>query len=92
MVTPVGVGAMMEGRGMLDRITGGGIDRADSAAHRAPHNPLEDARYGFESPSRFTATVHDAAGVPIVFVLTRDGLKWKLTDIRLPLDGDETPS
>ena len=86
LTTPAGVGAMMEGRGVLHRITGGGIDRTDSAA---PRDPLEDARYGFESPSRFTATVHDEAGDATVFVLTRDGLDWKLTDIRLPLDGHE---
>lgn len=89
LTTPAGVGAMMEGRGVLHRITGGGIDRTDSAAHRAPRDPLQDARYGFESPSRFTATVHDEAGDATVFVLTRDGLDWKLTDIRLPLDGNE---
>lgn len=87
LTTPAGVGAMMEGRGVLHRITGGGIDRRDSTAHQPPRNPLQDARYGFESPSRFTATVHDDAGDPTVFVLTRDGLTWKLTDIRLPLDG-----
>ena len=50
-----------------------------------PPDPLRDASYRFESPSRFTATVRNADGDPVVFVLTRDGLRWKLTDIQLPL-------
>jgi hypothetical protein len=29
--------------------------------------------------------VHDHSGREIVFVLTRNGLDWKLSDIRLPL-------
>jgi hypothetical protein len=29
--------------------------------------------------------VHDDSGRPLVFVLTRDGLRWKLSDIRLPM-------
>ncbi|MFP7721620.1 DUF2939 domain-containing protein [Lysobacter sp. A3-1-A15] len=85
LTTPAGVGAMMEGRGVLHRITGGGIDRNDSVAHEPPDDPMEGASYGFESASRFTATVQDPAGNPTVFVLTRNGLAWRLTDIRLPL-------
>ena len=46
---------------------------------------LHDARYRYESPSRFTATmIDDARPVPMVFVMTRDGLHWQLSDIRLP--------
>ncbi|MEE7561224.1 hypothetical protein HH299_17155, partial [Xanthomonas sp. Kuri4-2] len=46
---------------------------------------LEGAEHRYESSSRFTATVRTAGGDPIVFVLTRDGLRWRLSDIRLPL-------
>jgi hypothetical protein len=48
--------------------------------------PLQDAKYHYESLSRFTATIHDDEGRPVVFVLRRDGLQWHLADIRLPLD------
>jgi len=44
----------------------------------------------YESASRFTATIHDDHGKPIVFVLRRTGLRWRLADIRLPL-GDAPP-
>ncbi len=30
-------------------------------------------------------TMPDENGKPMVFVLTRDGLRWKLSDVRLPL-------
>ena len=39
----------------------------------------------YESPSRFTATVLDEDGKPMVFVFKRNGLRWKLADIRLPI-------
>lgn len=87
MVTPAGLGALLEGRNLWHRASGSGMG-SDSYAHTSPPDPLKDAAYGFESPSRFTATVHDEDGKPVVFVLTRDGLRWKLSDIRLPLTSE----
>ena len=88
MVTPVGLGALMEGRKVWNRI-GDGIAHPDVAdpstvAGERPQ-PLQLAEYRYESTSRFTATVQDDQGRPIVFVMTRNGLRWKLSDIRLPL-------
>lgn len=87
LLTPTGIGALLGGRSLWHRGSGGGIDRNDSYAHKPPRDPLEGARYRYESTSRFTATVDDRDGNPVVFVLSRDGLRWKLTDIRLPLFG-----
>lgn len=93
MVTPTGLGALMEGRKVWKRI-GDGLapsappppaEEADSTAVPATPRPFDGAKYRYESLSRFTATVHDDSGLPIVFVMTRDGLRWKLSDIRLPL-------
>ena len=81
MVTPAGLGALMEGHKIWKRVD-------DGISQRDPDLPapeaLRDARYRYESPSRFTATVADDEGRPMVFVMTRDGLRWKLSDIRLP--------
>jgi hypothetical protein len=85
LLTPAGIGAVLEGRNLWQRGSGAGIDRDDSYAHTAPPDPLKDARYRFESSTRFTATVSNRSGEPVVFVLSRDGLRWKLSDIRLPL-------
>ncbi|HVR81863.1 MAG TPA: DUF2939 domain-containing protein [Luteimonas sp.] len=81
MVTPIGLGALMEGHKVWKRVDDG-MSPSDPAVP-APE-PLHDARYRYESPSRFTATVQDDEGRPVVFVMTRHGLRWKLSDIRLP--------
>ncbi|HEY5850883.1 MAG TPA: DUF2939 domain-containing protein [Lysobacter sp.] len=85
IATPAGIGAILEGRGLLHRISGGGISEEDPYAHQPPPDPLRDASYRFQSPSRFTATVLTADKEPVVFVLQRQGMHWKLADIRLPL-------
>lgn len=83
MVTPAGIGAMLEGRNALDRLQG---ERPAEGPYgkRPAVEPLQGADYGFESPSRFTATVIDGEGRPVVFVFTREGLEWNLSNIRLP--------
>ncbi|MFD0738079.1 DUF2939 domain-containing protein [Lysobacter koreensis] len=86
MVTPAGLGAVLEGRNLWHRASGGGISDSDSYANQPAPDPLKDARYGFESTSRFTATVASDDGRPVTFVIARDGLRWKLSDIRLPLE------
>jgi len=85
LATPAGIGAVLQGRGLLHRLSGGGVDPNDGLSHVPPPDPLRDASYRFESPSRFSATVRNADGDPVVFVLTREGFKWTLTDIQLPL-------
>ena len=82
MVTPSGLAAMLQGHAVWRRALGQPV----TASEGAPA-PLQRARQRYESPSRFTATVTDDAGRPIVFVLRRDGLRWKLADIRLPPPG-----
>lgn len=88
MVTPVGLAAIMEGRRTWRRVDGFGAlpsSPSSAPADAESRGPLHGAEYRYESPSRFTATVQDDSGRPIVFVITRDGLRWKLSDIRLPL-------
>ncbi|NYZ64073.1 DUF2939 domain-containing protein [Luteimonas deserti] len=83
MVNPVGLAALMRGR-RLWSLAGGAPLLRDGTERTGPA-PLADAVYRYESPSRFTATVHDEAGRPVMFVLTRSGIRWRLSDIRLPL-------
>lgn len=89
-VNPVGLASLMQGRKAYARLLGDPrtADAADAAAAEAAaanERPLADARYRYESPSRFTVTVTDETGRATVFVLTRRGLRWRLSDIRLPL-------
>lgn len=81
MVTPLGLGAIMEGRKEW-AYASAGFARPDPNA--SSPEPLREIDSRFESPSRFTATMHDGSGAETIFVVTRTGLNWKLSDIRLP--------
>jgi hypothetical protein len=84
LVTPMGIAALLQGRSMWKKAVGDTVG-GDTHAPAVPADPLRQAEHRYESSSRFTATVHDQDGAPVVFVFTRQGLRWKLTDIRLPL-------
>lgn len=86
LATPAGLGALIEGRGLLHRLTGGGVEPNDSYAHAQASDPLEGAKYGFESASHFTITLRPETEHPLVVVMTRDGLRWRVTNVRLPID------
>lgn len=98
LVTPVGLAALMEGRkvwtlvgeGMLrpDRAPGDAQAGVQAGAAAEREQPLQDARYRYESLSRFTATVPYDGDGEVVFVLTRRGIRWRLSDIRLPPLGE----
>lgn len=80
-VHPAGLAAMMEGRAIWRQI---GDDFVPPAPDSTEREPLRDASYRYLSPSRFSITVDDEAGDPLVFILSRQGLRWRLTDLRLP--------
>lgn len=82
LVTPVGLSALMRGQRLWS--LAGGASPMRTGPDPDGSDPLEDAHYRYQSPSRFTATVRDDRGRPIEFILTRQGLHWKLSDIRLP--------
>lgn len=84
LVTPMGIAAILQGRSAWKRAVGETVG-GDTYAPAVPADPLKDARHRYESLSRFTATVNDADGDPVTFVFTRQGLRWRLTDIRLPM-------
>lgn len=90
LATPAGLGAVLQGRSLWHRIRAGVVEGGSDAG--PPPDPLRDARYRFESPSRFTATLAGRDGEPVTFVLTRYGLRWKVSDVRLPLSAEAAPA
>lgn len=84
MVTPMGIAAILQGRTMWKQSMGQTVD-GGTFSRAVPVEPLSNATHRYESPSRFVATVEDPQGEVTVFVFRRQGLVWKLTDIRLPL-------
>lgn len=81
IANPLGLTALVQGRSAWRAATGD-VAPADPAI--AGPRPFDGADYRYESLSRFTATVRDDAGRPVVFVLARRGMRWKLVDVRLP--------
>ena len=85
LATPAGIGALLQGHVLWQR-AGGHTVGGDTWAATEPARPLKGARLRYESASRFTGTVEHANGTRTVFVLQRQGLRWRLVDIRLPDD------
>lgn len=83
IATPVGIGALMQGHLLWKRASGDTVD-GDTWGAPAPARPLQRAEHRYESVSRFSATVTHEDGRRTTFVLQRQGLRWKLVDIRLP--------
>lgn len=82
MVTPAGLGALMEGRKAWNRF--GNVPppaRGDGATRP---DPLPAPRVRFASPSRATATVALEDGGELVLELERRGLRWRLAGMQLP--------
>ncbi|MGY0612367.1 MULTISPECIES: DUF2939 domain-containing protein [unclassified Luteimonas] len=90
MVTPVGLGALMEGRKVWNRV--GGIPPPSRADTSAQPEPIPDPRLRFESVSRMSATVTLDDHSELVLVLTRQGTRWRLSEIRLPAPDDAKPA
>lgn len=80
-VNPVGLAALLEGRAVWRQV---GNDFKPVAPDAPARDPFKGASYRYESLSRFTATMPDESGTPMVVVLTRQGLRWRLTEVRLP--------
>jgi len=85
LATPAGIGALLQGHVLWQR-AGGHTVGGDTWAATEPARPLQGARLRYESLSRFTGTIEHANSTRTVFVLQRQGLRWRLVDIRLPDD------
>ncbi|AKC87872.1 hypothetical protein WQ53_14990 [Pseudoxanthomonas suwonensis] len=83
LATPLGVAGLLQGHVLWQR-AGGRTVGGDTWAATEPARPLQHARLRYESTSRFTGTVEHENGHATVFVLQRQGLRWRLVDIRLP--------
>lgn len=83
LATPAGIGALLQGHAVWQRATGN-TRGSGLQARPEPARPLHEASHRYESLSRFSATVTHADGGRTVFVFERQGLRWRLVDIRLP--------
>lgn len=80
--TTAGISAILSGRSIWKTAARETV-HGDFFSKPLPPDPLKDAQFAYVSASEFDATIHDENGKPMVFVFSRDGLDWKLTNIRL---------
>ena len=80
IVSPLGIATLLTGSTLARKITG----KKDKDGRAHADDPLRDAKTGFVSMSRFTATVTTDEGKPLVFVFERNGMRWKMTELDLP--------
>lgn len=88
MVTPEAFEAMVRSE-PLSKIPGSQSEDTSMPTKETPNSykePFAEANMGYKSPSLFTIEGKNHKGQPITFVLTRGGISWRLTDIRLPID------
>ncbi|MBJ6977769.1 DUF2939 domain-containing protein [Luteimonas sp. MC1895] len=89
MVTPTGLAALMEGRRVWDRASN--VPPASGSGGDAAPDATPRPRLRFESLSRSSAVVTLDDGSELGLVLTRQGLRWRLSEIRLP-PADASPA
>lgn len=85
LVTPAGLLSLLEQQTVPDA--------PDAPAHPDPVDPaspdrrevrLREVHTGFESPSRFRVEATTRRGDRLRIILSREGLKWRVTDLIVP--------
>ena len=83
LVTPTGIGALLQGHVLWKRGRNE-LQSGDAFAATEPARPLKDARQRFEALDRFVVEVDRGPGQPpLQVVLEPQGLRWKVVDLRL---------
>jgi hypothetical protein len=83
MVTPVGVMKLMSGQKIADAVQKSNENQSLNA--QVPKELLPNARYSYDNLSQFSVWIKGNADEEIRFVLVRDGVDWKLTNIIIPM-------
>jgi len=79
-VTPSGLAALMEGKKPSKEGNGGNPSPPKKG------DLFKNARYSYDSTSKFSIWVPNDKGEEARFILKREGLSWKLVNIIIPID------
>ena len=82
LITPAGIANMMRGNEPKDVNS----ESPSNDNKMDGKEPFDEARYSYDSISKCSVYVSTEDGDEIRFVLVRDGIKWKLANILLPID------
>lgn len=84
-VSPSGLANLMEGKKPQQKAPTETSESTPSQSTDEKREPFKDARYTYDSTSKFSVWVKANEGEETRFVLTRDGLKWKLSNNVIPI-------
>lgn len=82
MASPAGIGVLLQGDALYKQASGDTVGNGVVKQPR-PADPFTGAHGRFESPTRYVATLATDGG-DVGFVFEPRGLRWKITNIRLP--------
>lgn len=86
-LTPEGLAALMSGQEQAVLTTSPGTEAHNPQAQQQSKPELfADARYTYDWHDRFSVWVPNDDGSEIRFILARQGLSWRLSNVVLPLD------
>ena len=80
-VTPAGLASLMGGEKRSNQTS----RRSEASSPREKDALFRNARYGYDSLSKFSAWVPTDDGKEVRFILQRDGLSWRLVKVVLPI-------
>jgi hypothetical protein len=80
-VTPAGLASLMGGEKPSNQASGG----TETGGPREKDELFQNAEYGYDSLSKFSAWVPTDDGKEIRFILQRDGLSRRLVKVALPI-------
>jgi len=80
-LTPEGLAALMAGEDQ-----GGSARDTSDGEGEQPRELFADARFAYDWHDRFSVWVPTDQGTEIRFILARQGLRWRLNNVLLPLD------
>ena len=81
VVTPAGLASLMGGEKPSDQTS----RRSETSSPREKDELFRNARYGYDSLSKFSAWVPTDDGKEIRFILHRGGISWRLVRVVLPM-------
>lgn len=87
-ITPTGLARIMEGKKPNMKMVSGNPGMETGSLSNSNKDELfTNARYTYDSMSKFSIWVPNEKGEEARFVLKREGISWKLVNMIVPIDG-----
>lgn len=86
LITPSGLASIMSGKKQSQQNQDNGNNKTTDTASPKKDDLFKNARYSYDSLSKFSIWIPDNEGGEIRFVLKRNGISWKLVNLTVPMN------